>query len=326
MTLKRATAVCVVLFAASALAAAQVNVTVSQPTPGFSGPSPMKFVGSATSPNGMSSMAISVDGTQIFFQWGDTFTAYLWMGTGSHTVVVTGKDNAGVTGSKTLTVNSTSGSGTVANIDDWDPWQGCTDSGCVGGGGQAVSNTYPFQTSPSRDGASREFTLGGVGPYSNAYWYKFIGGSRSATNFTYDTWVLIDKPNYPQALELDVNQSFNQHRWVFGTQCNFKGGAPLGGFWNVWDGGTGQWKPTTVPCTPFPANTWQHIVWQVYRTGVAVHYVSVTINGHTHGVNVQLGRQPFWTGADIDVSVQLDGDFNQDPYNVWIDSMKLSAH
>jgi hypothetical protein len=311
---------------ASTMAAAQVSVSVSKPANDFTGPSPMQFEISANSTAAtMSSMAISVDGTEIFFQWGNSFTAYLWLAKGKHTVVVTGTDVKNNTGSKTLQVNSTNGMGTVTNINNWGAWEVCTTSNCVGGGGEAVSDTYPDQTTPSLDRSSREFTLAGLGPYSNAYWYAFIGGSDSATNFTFDTWVLINKPANPQALELDVNQSFNQKRWVFGTQCNYKGGAPLGGYWNVWNGATSQWVSTSVPCKPFAANTWHHVVWAVIRTGNFVHYVSVEIDGVSHGVNLQLGNQPNWTGADIDVSVQLDGDSNQDPYDVWIDEMKLTA-
>jgi predicted porin len=315
-----------IVIASSALAAAQVSVTVSHPTSGFSGPSPMQFVISAySSAAAMSSMAISVDGTEIFFQWGDSFTAYLWLAKGKHTVVVTGTDVDNNTGSETLSVTSTNGMGTVSNINNWGVWEVCTTNNCVGGDGKAISNTYPFQTSPSLDGSSREFTLGGVGPYSNAYWYAFIGGSDSATNFVYDTWVLLNNPGNPQALELDVNQSFDQQRWVFGTQCNYKGAAPLGGYWNVWNGATSQWVATKVACKPFAANTWHHIIWAVIRTGNLVHYVSVEIDGVSHSVNLQLGEQPHWTGADIDVSVQLDGDYNQDPYDLWIDEMKLTA-
>ncbi len=315
-----------IAIASSALALAEVSVSVAQPTNGFRGPSPMEFVISASSSAAsMSSMAILVDGTEVFFQYGFSFTAYLWIAKGTHTIVVTGTDVKNNMGSKTLKVTSTSGMGTVSNINNWGVWQVCTASSCTGGGGMAVSDTYPNQHSPSLDRSSRKFTLAGAGPYSNAYWYAFVGGSNSATNFVYDTWVLIDKPTNPQALEFDVNQSFNQRRWVFGTQCNYKGGAPLGGYWNVWDGSTSEWVATKVPCQPFAANTWHHIVWAVIRTGNSVHYVSVAIDGVSHSVNLQLGNQPYWPGADIDVAVELDGDANQDSYNVWIDEMKLTA-
>lgn len=328
MQFRRVLAIALAVFASATLVFAQVTLNVTSPTNGFVGPSPMKFTGNAstTSSGGMSSMALSVDGTQVYFQWGDSFTAYLWIKTGTHTVVATATDAAGHTASKTLRVRSTSSSGTVSNIDEMTGWQSVTSS-VIGGGGSAITGSYPYQTSPSKDGSSREFTLGGTGPYSNAYWYKFIGGSKDAVNFTYDTWVAISDATKSQALELDVNQSFNHARWVFGTQCNFKDGPPLGGYWNVWDGGTGQWKATNVPCKPsqFPANQFQHVVWTVYRTGNRVHYTSVTINGRQFTLNLEFGRQPTWDGADIDVSVQLDGDYNQDPYSVWVDSMKLTA-
>jgi hypothetical protein len=309
------------LLAPSLLTLGQVTVTVTKPYSGFSGSSPLQFVASGSSPNGMSSMAIFVDGTSVYFNYGSSFTAYLWLSRGSHSVFVQGTDNTGATGSETLSVNSTTGQGTVSDIDDWDPWQSCTNSACAGGNGTSTTFTAPFQTSPSRDGSSRQFNLGGAGSYSNAYWYKFVGGSSTAKNFTYDVWYLIDTPAAPQALELDVNQSFNQARWVFGVECDFKDT----GQWNVWDGGTGHWVATGINCQLFPANTWVHVVWQVYRAGNDVHYNSVTVNGQKHRVNIQLGRQPFWNGSDIDVSVQLDGDFQQDPYNVWVDKVNLSA-
>jgi hypothetical protein len=53
--------------------------------------------------------------------------------------------------------------------------------------------------------------------------------------------------------------------------------------------------------------------------------VSVSINGSKKPVNLQLGRQPYWTGSDIDVAVQLDGNFQQDPYSIWVDNVSLTA-
>jgi hypothetical protein len=319
MVLKVAVYGLLIAYGLSALG--QVTVTVTNPSGGFSGASPMQFVASGSSPNGMSSMAIFVDGTRVYFNYVSSFTAYLWLSNGAHNIVVQGTDNTGATGSQTLSVNSTSAQGMLGDIEDWDPWQSCTNSTCAGGNGTSTTFSAPFQTTPSLDGSSRQFNLGGTGSYSNAYWYKFVGGSSTAKNFTYDVWYLIDNPAAPQALEFDVNQSFKQARWVFGTQCDYKGS----GMWEVWDGSTGHWVPTTVSCQIFPANTWVHVLWQVSRTGNDVHYTSVTINGKKHKVNIQLGRQPFWNGSDIDVTVQLDGDFQQDSYSVWVDKVNLSA-
>lgn len=322
----------VCFLAMGAAAVAQVTVTVSSPANNFSGPSPIKLIGSAmtSTPNAsMSSIEIYVDGTRVYFNWGASFFAYIWMKTGTHNLVVTATDSTGVTGSKNLTLTSTTNGGTIYNVEDKTGWQNCTTSDCAGGNGTSITWTAANQSSPSKDGSSRQFYIGGTPGYSNAYWYEFVGGSASVTNFTYDFWVYVDKPQTPQAVEFDVNQSFTQKgtpgpRWVFGTECNVSTGV-----WDVWDGGKGVWNPTRVPCNLANSSggpTWNHIIWKVYRTGNAVHYTSVTINGTYHSVGVQLGNQPYWTGADIDVDVQLDGNANQDPYSVWVDEMKLSAN
>ena len=312
------------LFAALVLsvsAVAQVNVTVTTPTNNARAGSPAKVVASAFSPNGMSSMAIFVDNKRVYFQWGDSFTAYVWLARGWHDLQVQGTDNTSQTGSQTVRVYSSSGLGAVSRIEDMDPWQNCTAADCAGGGGGSTTFTAPYQTTPSRDGSSRQFNIGGTGQYSNAYWYKFVGGSSTATNFVYDLWARVDNPAAPQSLEFDVNQSFDQKRWVFGTQCSFKGSKR----WDVWDGANGRWVPTAIPCTQWKANTWVHVVWAVVRTGDSVRYQTLTLNGKQYNVNVTLGRQPSWLGSDIDVAVQLDGDANQTPYNVWVDQVRLTA-
>jgi hypothetical protein len=305
----------------SASAVAQVKVTLTTPTPNASVGAPAKIVASAYSPSHVNSMAILVDNTRVFFHWGDTVTAYLWMSTGYHTIQVQGTDDANLTGTQSVRVYAYSSLGSLGNIDSMTGWQNCTASDCAGGQGTSITDSSANVTSPSRDGNSRFFSLGGTGQYSNAYWYKIVGGSSTALNFMYDLYARVDDPTAPQALEFDVNQSFNQKRWVFGTQCNFKGSHK----WDVWDGGKGQWVPTSAPCTQWPANSWVHIIWSVQRFGDNVRYLSVSVNGKSYPLNLQLSRQPSWAGSDIDVAVQLDGDANQTPYKVWVDSVKLMA-
>jgi hypothetical protein len=301
----------------------QVKVTIATPTDNSRAGSPAKVVASGVSLNTakMSSMAIFVDSKRVFFQWGDTLTAYLWLQRGWHNVEVRGTNESNQSGSQTIRVYSGSGMGSVTKIEDMDGWNSCMDPGCSGGKGTATAFDAAFQTTPSRDGSSRQFSLTGGDPYSNAYWYKLVGGSSTATNFIYDLWARVDNPNAPQALEFDVNQSFDDKRWVFGTQCAFKGSKK----WDVWDGSTGRWVPTAIPCTLWKANTWVHVVWAVVRTGDSVRYLSLTLNGRQYPVNMTLGLQPSWPGSDIDVAIQLDGDAFQTPYNVWVDQVRLTA-
>jgi hypothetical protein len=132
---------------------------------------------------------------------------------------------------------------------------------------------------------------------------------------------MIDHPNASQGLEFDVNQTFDNRRWVYGTECNFKGS----GKWDVWDGLQNKWNPTPVDCKPFPANTWIHLAWQFERVGEQVHYISLSINDQTFPLDLYYQSQPDWTIEGIDVAFQMDGDSLQDPYTVWLDKVNLTT-
>jgi hypothetical protein len=133
-------------------------------------------------------------------------------------------------------------------------------------------------------------------------------------------YFMVDQPDRPQALEFDVNQAFGNVRWVMGTECNFKGS----GKWDVWDGKKG-WQPTSVPCKPFPANKWIHLVWEFERAGDQVHYISVTIDDQTYPLDLLYSNESNWTMESIDVAFQMDGNYAQQPYNVWLDNVTLTA-
>ena len=54
-------------------------------------------------------------------------------------------------------------------------------------------------------------------------------------------------------------------------------------------------------------------------------YISVTIGNHTYPLDKFYNFQPDWFGQDIDVAFQMDGNFAQQPYNVWLDQVTLRA-
>ena len=75
--------------------------------------------------------------------------------------------------------------------------------------------------------------------YSNYLYFNPITGGNNVSHFTYDLYFWIDHPDAPQALEFDLNQAYddtgsgNPQRWVWGSECNFKGETP--GRWDIWD-------------------------------------------------------------------------------------------
>jgi len=181
-------------------------------------------------------------------------------------------------------------------------------------------------SSPSMSGSSAHFTMGGNTPYSNELYTMNLGGGDSPTKFTYDMYVMVDNPAAPQALEFDVNQTINNTRWVFGSECNFNGNYPNTGEWDVWNGAPNTgWEKTSAPCPRFPANQWVHIIWKFERVGQQVHYISLQVDNNTYPLDLFYSAEPSWSMGQINVAFQMDGDAKQTPYNVWIDEVNLTV-
>jgi hypothetical protein len=277
-------------------------------------------------------MRVFVDGKATQFTFFNTLDSLIWMAAGNHNLLILATDKAGNNVSTTFNLNvvdaQAPGVSGIQKLPNWEPCSAKYPPGhpragqiCAAGLGDAISTMTENQSTPSLSGASTKFTMGGPTGYSNELWTKFLGGGTNLTHFTYDTYFMIDQPDRPQALEFDVNQAFNNHRWVFGTECNYNGS----GKWDVWDGVKG-WQPTSVPCKPFPANTWIHLVWQFERVGDQVHYISVSINDQTYPLDLYFSNEPTWVMESVDVAFQMDGNFAQQPYNVWFDNFTLSVH
>src|SRR5688500_786395 len=91
---------------------------------------------------------------------------------------------------------------TYSNIDQMSGWDHCTV--CAGAGGQgsvAVFSMKQNVSSPSMDGRSAKFFLGGTNNYSNALWWKQLGSNPGVRNFKYDLYFYIKNPGAAQALE-----------------------------------------------------------------------------------------------------------------------------
>lgn len=210
-------------------------------------------------------------------------------------------------------------------IEEMPDWQWCTaqlnHQPCASGLGNATSSKIDNQASPALDGSSSKFTVAGNKGYSNALWWRSVSGGLDAAHFSYDVSFYIDHPELSEALEFDVNQSFNGTRYVWGSECNFKDT----GKWDIWDPKGFVWVPTNLPCPVFSANTWHHITWLLERVNGQVHYISLTVDGKTMPVNIYKDPQTSFNGTDINIAFQLDGDIKQHPYNVWLDEVTLSA-
>ncbi len=302
-------------------------LNISVPGEGATVNSPANVIAQALPPDQIYWMRIYVDGLAVYYSFTPNINQFIWMASGQHTIEVVAEDLAGYIATATTHVNVATQLPGVSRIQNLHGWESCSAAllngyTCAAGLGTATSQLIQGQSSPSLDGSSAEFTMGGPHPYSNElYWYP-VGGGNSVSHFTYDLWFYVDNGNAPQSLEFDVNQAFGGTRWTFGTQCDFN----QSGKWNIWDPLNEVWRLTSVPCIHFPSKTWIHLVWNFERVGNQVHYIDLSVADSNYTIDTYYTAQPQWYQEEIDVAFQLDGNYEQQPYDVWLDEVTLNAY
>lgn len=190
-------------------------------------------------------------------------------------------------------------------------------------------------SSPSMSGRSSQFKLGGNAVYTDALFNNHLIGPFSSQglpdstqtlvgtlhDFTYDVFFYGQDLGLSQALEFDINQFFAGKGFIWGHECRIAGGNE----WDVWDNQNSRWTPTGVACHP-NSNAWNHLTIQVQRTSDGqLLYRSITLNGETHALNLTFapGAAPNdWYGVTI--NYQMDGNYRQDPYSVYLDKLSFS--
>lgn len=311
---------------ASALCA--FPMTVSSPLAGATVQSPVQLAVTAHSASPIYNTRVYVDNVPVFFTFLGTITQSLWMANGNHRIDVVSEDQSGYISRKSVDVNVTGQGPGISQIQNLPGWVNCssvlvTGAVCAAGLGVAKSELVQNQTAPTiHGGTSAKFALeGATHPYSNALYWIPLGGGDNVKHFVYDLYFYIDNSNASQALEFDVNQTFGTTRWTWGSECNFDADQK----WDIWNDAGGVWVPTNVPCTHFPSHSWIHLVWTLERVGNLVHYVSLQVNDQTYDVDTYYTAQQNWYADEIDIAFQMDGNWEQEPYNVWLDHVTLEA-
>jgi hypothetical protein len=253
---------------------------------------------------------------------------WLFIPDGQHTVtLVAYSSNNTQLGKSSVSLNITGQTSPAAlsKLQSIPAWQWCTadlnGSPCASGLGQATSTQVNDQSTPSLSGSSTLFTIGGTQAYSNALWWISLGGGTLLSKFTYSLDFYIDNAAAAEALEFDVNQSYGGTRYTWGTECSYKNTHQ----WDVWDPAHEVWVVTSAPCPQVTSAQWHHLVWQFEKVNNQVHYIGVTLDKNTYPVNVYLSPEPNWKLEDIDIAFQMDGNYEQTPYKVWLDNVTLTA-
>lgn len=304
-------------------------MTVTNPTSGQSLQSPVNVISTAQSASPIYNTRVYVDGLSVFFTFLGDINQYIWVPDGDHTIEIVTEDQSGFIATRTIPVHITGQAAGVSNLQNVQDWINCssvlaTGAVCAAGLGVAKSALAQSQSSPTVNGGqSAKFSMeGGTSPYSNALYWIPIGGGSNVSRFIYDLYFDIDNSQASQALEFDVNQTFGGTRWTWGSECNFDADQK----WDIWDDGGNVWVPTSAPCTHFPSNTWIHLVWTLERVGNQVHYISLQVDDRTYNIDTYYTAQSKWYADEIDVAFQMDGNYAQQPYSVWLDNVTLNAY
>jgi hypothetical protein len=309
------------------------GITVSSPSNGATVASPVQI--SASAANSVA-MQVYVDDQLSYRVSNGSVNTSLAMSSGAHYLVVQSWDQAGNVTKSPLNITVSGGSGggsgggpsipsnasVYKDIDQVSGWDSC--SACAGEGGSGPVVAYSAtqgRSSPSMDGASMQFWLGGSTPWGAALWWKELTPQPSAKHYVYDLYFYYTDQYAPQALEFDMNVTANGNRYIFGTQCDI-GGAQV---WDTWNNPGHTWQHTSAACPAPPVNTWNHLVWEYQRNDDgSMTFVAVTLNGNRHAVNVTTWPTS-QSGDELNVAFQMDGNFQEANYSVWLDKVQLSA-
>ncbi len=310
------------------------SVTISQPANGATVGSPLRVVMSARSATPVAGIKILADGKSVYESATGQIDTQITLPVGKHNITGEAWDSSQRSYQSTVQVNVKSSSSDPAtlgppnasrftHIEEIGGWDSCTVcAGINARGPVALYSMTEGVSSPSMDGNSAHFWLGGHTPYSAAIWDKQLGGNNNLHHFLYDLYFYVKDPGASQALEFDVNQSTDNLKYIFGTQCDYKG---RGHQWDVWDTAGKKWIPTGVPCPVPGANTWHHLTWEFERTSdQRAHFVSMTFDGVAHPINMYFKPKPM-NVFEVNVAFQMDGDYAQHNYDVWLDNVSLIA-
>src|SRR4029077_2755005 len=273
---------------------------------------------------------------------GSSLHTSLSLSPGRYNTVVQEWDKCGGSATTPITITVSGNGKTFYNIQSIGGWnsyaqqppsyQDCNT--CTPAGPGTTWATYQHIKSPSLSGNATQYNIGGTMDYSDVLWNNHLIGDFSSEgmpdtnhtlvptlrNFTYDVYFWGSNLGASQALEFDMNQFFNNMGFTWGHECRIAGGNE----WDVWDAANYKWRPTGIPCYP-NNNSWNHLTVQVQRTSNnQLLYKSITLNGQTHVLNWTYGHfsAPGWYG--ITVNYQMDGNYKQSPYTVYVDQLNFT--
>ena len=320
---------------------AQAAVNVSSPAANATVSSPVHYMASAftTCSKGVAAVGIYANNQLITSVQGSILDTNLALNPGKQNTVVQSWDNCGGSAKTAIPLNVTGGStqtfAALQNNPNWNSYGELAPAYeiCTNCSPQVTWGTQQHVASPSLSGSAMATSIGGTIPYSDALWNNHLIGDFSSQglpdpnqtlsstlhNFIYDVYFFGANLEVAQSLEFDINQFVQGRSYIWGHECRVMGGH----VWAVWDNPNNHWVSTGIPCNPV-SNSWNHLVIQVQRTSDnQLLYKTITLNGVTNTLNwYNPSTATNWNG--ITINYQLDGNYKQQPYTVYLDNLNFS--
>jgi hypothetical protein len=304
-----------------------------------------RFVATATTtcPQGVGAMGIYTAPYQLAYTVnGARLNTTLSLSPGTYHAVVEEWDHCGGAATTPVTINVSSSGKTFSDLQSSGGWNGYAQqppmygdcATCTAAGPGTTWARYQGVKSPSLSDSSTQFNIGGKMVYTDVLWNNHLIGDFSSQGlpdsnhtlvptlhaFTYDVYFYGNNLGASQALEFDINQFFDNLGFTWGHECRIAGGKE----WDIWDNANYKWTPTGIACNPIE-NGWNHLTIVGSRTSNnQLLYQSITFNGVTHVLNRTLPpfSAPGWHG--ITINYQMDGNYKQSPYTVWVDKLNFT--
>lgn len=317
----------------TATAASAQTVTISQPANNATISGSVPVQASASDKNGIVWVQVYVDGTKAYEVLSSSLSTSLKMSAGYHRIAVQAKDTLGNIGKSVVYVNVSSTSSpdtstglTVFNrIEEQSEWQTCGNCGNSGATGATASyNMTRGISSPSQDGSSAQFWIGGPYAYKNAYWYIQQPSSPSTPmqylKYEFDLYVPSNYASAPQAIEFECQAKANGYVYNYAWQADYAKKQ-----WRIFNYVTRAWEATSVPFARFSGDTWHHVIAEYHAEGSSVVHDALTIDGVRYAVGIKHAAKYVGTsGHYLTNAFQLDLNGSPTAYKVYVDGMKVS--
>ena len=212
----------------------------------------------------------------------------------------------------------------ITRIEEQTGWQTCGACGNNGGGGVVATRSLTRGvTTPSLDGSSSIYSIGGrYTPYANAYWYishQAPSHAFKSLRYEFDLMIPAASASAPQAIEFECQQRVNGRVYNFAWQADY-----ASRHWRVFNYAVERWESTSVPFAEFKPNVWHHVVAEYHAESSTVVHDALTIDGRRTVVGLRHASKASSNPNEFTNAFQLDLNGSSTPFKVYIDNMTVT--